>query len=529
MKLSICTGPICQGHPRKQLDLYAAHIRRAVADGADVIILAADFPDTLASAARRAETHFPCMAQEALTALADIAPQQLLIGWRRSDNTAAPTAWTACDGNVRAIGESPLYRKKERIFVTAGTPTATPDDSLQICLSDRPFDKSDRRRPPIGPRTLYVSPLGIHDRGASIDVYDGRIYDSNHPQGIHALQSTPCRFLYENGKLTVLDTATGDDISTLDVLRFALKEICLRWHIEHVTVGLSGGIDSAFNLMLYRSIFDSSRLLAVNMPSAYNSASTKEIAFQLAESLEVPYLTIPIQDSANYTRHQLDEILAAHHTGKSVSDFVFENIQARDRSARILAALAAIYRGVFTCNANKTEITVGYGTMYGDISGFLCATGDLWKHEVYALAEELNRCEYQGDALPPAALTLPPSAELSAAQNPEQGNGDPLCYPYHDCLFRAWTEGPAPLDLHETVQLYRQGRLAGAIGTDVDLTRLFPSDDDFLRDASRWWQLYRGLAVAKRRQAPPLIALSPYPPGRREEAQYEADTSLYDA
>lgn len=527
MKLTICTGPISQGHPQKQLDLYIDCIRRAVAEGADVIVLAVDFPDVLASAARRTETHFARTAGQALTALATVAPQQLLIGQSRTDSTAA-IAWAAHRGQVTMLDDSPLEYAGERIFVATGAPRDIDADSWQICLCQRPFDKYGSPLPIISPRTLCVSPLGVHDCGSTLTVYDGRIRDSEHPHGIHALQATPCRFICENGRFTLLDDTANEDVSALDVLRFALKEICARWHIEHVTIGLSGGIDSAFNLMLYRSIFDSDRLLAVNMPSAYNSGSTKQIARELAQTLDVPYLTIPIQASAEYTRQQLDEVLAAHHTGKSVSDFVFENIQARDRSARVLAALSAIHRGVFTCNANKTEMTVGYGTMYGDISGFLCAIGDLWKHEVYAMAEELNRREYQEHALPPAALSLPPSAELSPAQNPEQGQGDPLYYPYHDCLFRAWTEGPNPPDLHETVRLYRKGQLADAIRTAADLDRIFPTEDDFLRDARRWWRMYRGLAVAKRRQAPPLIALSPYPLSGRDEAQYESDDSLLD-
>ncbi len=524
MKISICSAPIRQGHPQDQFAIVCADIRQAATEGADMIILPNDFPGTFASPARRIESGFSRSAQTALAQLAATAPQCLLVGHTSAIGTDAPACWTCREGQVTMHPDGISTYRGYPLHLTVDAASPAPEDGLQICFWQAPFAKSGSHRPQPQDRTLYVSPLGVHDYGKTIAVYDGGIYWKEAPRGVHALQRGIYRITGKDGSFHAQLAATVP--STADVLRFALQEICARWQIGPVIIGLSGGIDSALNLLLYRSILPPAQLLAVNMPSAYNTDTTKQLAQSLAEALAVPYLTVPIQSFAEETRRQLNEIMALHGTGKTVSQFVFENIQARDRSARVLAALAAMYRGVFTCNGNKAELTIGYGTMYGDISGFLCASGDLWKGEVYELADELNRVYYNGQALPSSIFTLPPSAELSPAQNPEDGHGDPLYYPYHDCLFQAWTEGPAPLDLEATIRAYREQRLADTIQTSVDIYRLFPTEDDFIRDATRWWKMYRGLAVAKRLQSPPVISLSPYPPGARCEAQYESETAI---
>lgn len=108
-----------------------------------------------------------------------------------------------------------------------------------------------------------------------------------------------------------------------------------------------------------------------------------------------------------------------------LTGFMKENIQARDRSTRILATLSSAFGGIFTCNANKTELTVGYGTLYGDLSGALAATADLWKHQVYALGRTLNRY-FDKNMIPDEIFTVRPSAELSENQDITKGLGIPL-------------------------------------------------------------------------------------------------------
>ncbi len=282
----------------------------------------------------------------------------------------------------------------------------------------------------------------------------------------------------------------------LPILQYALREWMTRQNIRHVVIGLSGGIDSAVTAALYASILPTDAITLVTMPGPFTSATTRGLAQQLADNLRIPLHTFEITASANALR---DQLMAA---GFDVSLPVFENIQARERG-RLLAAIAASRGGVFSCNANKTEATVGYGTLYGDIAGWLAPLGDLWKGEVYALGRALNALH---PVIPEGIFTLKPSAELSHHQDVTQNLGDPFDYPYHDALFRAWTERDATPDT--CLAAWHDHTLATLLNYPGPL----PTDEAaFIADMTRWWKLYRGIAVAKRLQAPPVIALSTRP------------------
>lgn len=193
----------------------------------------------------------------------------------------------------------------------------------------------------------------------------------------------------------------------------------------------------------------------------------------------------------------------------SVSSLVAENIQARDRSGRILAACAAAFGGGFTCNANKTETTVGYSTMYGDNAGFLSALADLWKFQIYDLARYLNNKVYKREVIPQATIDIIPSAELSNSQNIDMGKGDPMKYPYHDYLFRSFIERWEKATPADILRWYRDGMLEDKLGCEKGIVKkYFPTPKEFIQDLEYWWQQFSGMAVAKRIQAPPIIAVS---------------------
>ncbi|MDD4335182.1 MAG: NAD(+) synthase, partial [Desulfotomaculaceae bacterium] len=252
----------------------------------------------------------------------------------------------------------------------------------------------------------------------------------------------------------------------------------------------------------------------VNMPSIYSSQTTKDLSYRLAHNLECLYTIMPIQEVFEYTVKQIGETPIENLKDDSrfnlpVSSFVQENIQARDRSARVLAGTAAAFGGGFTCNANKSEMTVGYGTLYGDLAGFLAALADLWKHQVYELAVFLNECIYCREVIPREIIDLVPSAELSFEQDVDQGKGDPLVYPYHDFLFRVFMEQWNRSTPEEILTWYCAGCLEEKIGCRIGLVKqLFPGPVEFIEDLERWWKLYRGMGVAKRIQAPPVLAVS---------------------
>jgi NAD+ synthase (glutamine-hydrolysing) len=299
-------------------------------------------------------------------------------------------------------------------------------------------------------------------------------------------------------------------------LRFGAREFLDSIGADRVVLGVSGGIDSAVAAALYREILPPQNILLVNMPSRFNSATTKDLSRRLAANLGCLYAELPIEDSVNLTHRQLDGLRVASLDGKhsapiSLAGFVMENVQARDRSSRILAALAASFGGVFACNANKAEMTVGYSTLYGDLGGFLALLGDLWKGEVYALGRHLNSEVFEREAIPEGIFTVVPSAELSAQQAVDEGKGDPLVYPYHDRLFFAWVQRWNRATPEEILEWYAAGTLNSELGLDpsvTDVYRLFPDPAAFVRDLERWWNLYNGIAVAKRVQAPPILAVS---------------------
>jgi NAD+ synthase (glutamine-hydrolysing) len=176
----------------------------------------------------------------------------------------------------------------------------------------------------------------------------------------------------------------------------------------------------------------------------------------------------------------------------------------------LLAGVAAAFGGVFSCNTNKAEMTIGYGTLYGDIAGHLCVLGDLWKSDVYEVGRWLNDQVYRREVIPEGIFTIKPSAELSADQAVDEGKGDPLNYPYHDRLFFAFVQRWNRASPEELLTWYAEGTLNAdlSLPESVDAYTLFPDVASFCADLERWWRLYTGLGVVKRIQAPPVLAIS---------------------
>ena len=367
---------------------------------------------------------------------------------------------------------------------------------------------------------IYVNNVGMQNNGKTVFTFDGCscIYDTQGGQ-------VPCGAPFEESALTfdlplspdarfgAAPPAGKDGIDTIcRALQYGTRKFMELCGAQRVVVGVSGGIDSSVAAALYGRIVGPRDLFLVNMPGPFTSQRTRALATALTRNLGASAIELPIADSVALTRRQLDG-LAVQGAGAgvserlSVSDAVFENIQARDRSSRLLAAIAAAVGGVFTCNANKSEATVGYTTLYGDLAGYLANLADLWKAEVYDLARYLNDEVYREDVIPPGCMDVTPSAELSAAQNVDEGKGDPLVYAYHDLLFRSWVEWWNRATPEEILTWYAKGELESRIGYVGRVTDLFPNHAAFVADLERWWGLYQGMGLAKRIQAPPVLAV----------------------
>lgn len=193
-------------------------------------------------------------------------------------------------------------------------------------------------------------------------------------------------------------------------------------------LGLSGGIDSAVVACIAAEALGPSNVLGVSMPSRYSSVGSVVDAKALAIALKIGYHEIPIEMPF---KSYLD-LLTPEFEGKPL-DATEENLQARIRGA-ILMALSNKHGYVVLSTGNKSELAVGYSTLYGDMCGGLGVISDLTKRQVYALAEWINR---NGEVIPWGTIKKPPSAEL----RPNQRDSDSLPdYAIVDAVVEAYVE-----------------------------------------------------------------------------------------
>lgn len=401
------------------------------------------------------------------------------------------------------------------------------DIIVNISCSPWTWRKNDKRHRVIKDRLkehpvpfIYVNNIGIQNNGKNIYLFEGNTTFYNSDGSVHKVAAN-----YTEKVLRAGITAEGrEKFASVPVLSkaqdtkelyrgliFGVKRMFEFLGNPNAVIGLSGGIDSAVSATLLTLALGSEKVFAVNMPSKFNSETTKSAAFKLAGNLGINYASVPIQDSFEYTTKQLNSTVfkqldgSDRQTRVQLSDLNEENVQARDRGSRILAGIASALGAVFTNNGNKTEIAIGYATLYGDVNGAIAIIGDLYKTEVYQLARYINEMK-SWDVIPNEILALPASAELSASQNVDENKGDPVHYPYHDKLMRAFIE--FRLDPEDILRLYLKGELTKTIGIEAQaFSDFFPDAATFIEDLEHKWRLFK-MSFFKRIQAPPVIAVS---------------------
>jgi NAD+ synthetase len=195
-----------------------------------------------------------------------------------------------------------------------------------------------------------------------------------------------------------------------------------------VLVALSGGIDSALVAAIAADALGAENVVGVGMPSPYSSAGSIDDSRRLAANLGIRYEVIGITGLFAEFTHALEPLFAG-----TSPDITEENIQSRIRSV-LLMALSNKFSALVLTTGNKSEMAVGYCTLYGDMVGALAVIGDLVKTRVYQLCRWLNR---SGEVIPTAILEKPPSAEL----RPDQKDTDSLPpYEVLDPILEAYVE-----------------------------------------------------------------------------------------
>lgn len=197
--------------------------------------------------------------------------------------------------------------------------------------------------------------------------------------------------------------------SVYRALLLGTRDYVRKCGFDHVVLGLSGGIDSAVTACLAVQALGPDKVHGVAMPSRYSSDHSQTDAAALAQNLGIDYRTIPIEGI-----HAATESLLAGQFGESTSGITEENIQARTRG-NLLMALSNKFGWLLLTTGNKSELAVGYCTLYGDMCGGLAVISDVPKMMVYQLARYINQ-QSGWPIIPESTITKPPSAELRENQ-----------------------------------------------------------------------------------------------------------------
>jgi NAD+ synthetase len=240
---------------------------------------------------------------------------------------------------------------------------------------------------------------------------------------------------------------------------------------DTVVLGLSGGIDSALTACIAVDALGPEKVVGVSMPSPYTSSASQADAEALAKALAIRFQVIPIRDLMS----AWDQALAPAFTGRP-ADITEENLQARIRG-NALMALSNKFGWLVLTTGNKSEVSVGYCTLYGDMAGGFAVLKDVYKTQVYALSRWRNA---RSAVIPVNTITRPPSAELK----PDQTDQDSLPpYDTLDAILRLYVEEDRSI-----AEIVRDGHDEAVVRRVVRLV---------------------DQAEYKRRQSPPGIKISP--------------------
>lgn len=293
--------------------------------------------------------------------------------------------------------------------------------NLLVSINASPFNKGkmkircemvSHRAKAAGLPIIFVNLIGGND-GV---IFDGSSIVADR-QGRIILQAPPFEEFVGTIDLDcgVADTRClpGDDIETVrQALVLGIRDYACKNGFSKAVLGLSGGLDSAVVAVLASEALGAENVLAAMMPSPYSSRGSVEDSIKLSKSLGIRTVERPISEAFHLLRNELG--LPEPKAGSSFH--AVENLQSRLRG-NILMTISNAENRLLLSTGNKSELALGYCTLYGDTNGGLAVIGDVLKTEVYELARLYNR---EGEIIPQSIIDKRPSAELAPGQFDDQ-------------------------------------------------------------------------------------------------------------
>lgn len=291
------------------------------------------------------------------------------------------------------------------------------------------------------------------------------------------LEALKCREKSALPKRKVLPLGVTAEIYS--ALSLGTRDYIQKNGFRKVVIGLSGGVDSALVAAIACDAIGKDNVIGVSMPSGYSSQATQSDAKIVAGNLGIQFMEIPIAD---IFKVYLDAL--AREFSKTTSDVSEENLQARIRG-NILMALSNKFGWLVLTTGNKSETSVGYCTLYGDMAGGFAVIKDVPKTQVYALVKFVNKRQ-KTNIIPQSVLKRAPSAEL----RPDQKDSDSLPeYPILDTILKRYVE---------------ENKSVSQIVKATEIPKATIEDVVYKVDSNEY----------KRRQAPPGIKITPKAFGR---------------
>lgn len=373
---------------------------------------------------------------------------------------------------------------------------AAPDLVVSINASPSHIAKREQRHQIFGDASrrnglpiLYVNQIGGHDQvvydGASFAVEPeaGVVFEAQRfMEDVRTLQFDNGRFLTAEGQPP--EPVPAEGLPTMEFYRqqivLGLSDYARRCGFKQVVVGSSGGIDSALTLALAAQALGPENVVGVTMPSRFSSSGSVDDSVALCRNLGVRLHTHPIAELVAGYAQQFEASF-----GQALQGLPLENLQARIRGT-ILMEYSNAFGHLLLTTGNKSEISVGYCTLYGDTNGGLGLIGDLYKTEVFALSRHVN--DHAGrELIPQAIIDKEPSAELA----PNQRDVDSLPpYPVLDEILKQLIEGDrlGPLEYAASRSFVQQLEQSDDGKALVQRVRMMVARNEY-----------------KRRQAPPIV------------------------